>query len=375
MLVSAEPHVPVDRTQLSKFYLAGAKPKDALPLLAEDWYAEHGVELRLGSEATVLDTAQKRLTVRAADGATTVLGYDALVLAPGSEPVRPDLPGFGRDDVHVLRTLADADALLAAVGDSPESRRAVVLGAGFIGLEAAAVLREKGVDVSVVATSEVPLRRQMARTSAGPSVTPTRPRGSRSSPVVRPGGTTGCSSSRTARAHRPTAALTSSWSAPASHPASTWRRAPTWSSPPTTRGVVCSSTPPDAPRPPACGPPVTWPPGRTRPRAVVVGWSTGRRRSARARRPPWPSSGAAGRRPGGAGVLLDQAVSRQQYRLAGDVPDLSGGEGSGSAEVDGSLADGDAVVRYRDADGRVTAVAGVGRDLEVLRLEEELLRP
>lgn len=375
VLVSAEPHVPVDRTQLSKFYLAGAKPKDALPLLAEDWYAEHGVELRLGSEATVLDTAQKRLTVRAADGATTVLGYDALVLAPGSEPVRPDLPGFGRDEVHVLRTLADADALLAAVGDSPGSRRAVVLGAGFIGLEAAAVLREKGVDVSVVATSEVPLCRQMGE-DVGRAV-----RAAHEAEGV------AFVTGRAARWNDGVLELEDGTRAPADGRADLLvvgtgvaprldlaKSADLELADDEQGGGVlvdaCGRT--SAPGVWAAGDVASWPDATTGRRRRVEHWAQAQRQGAAAALAVLGRSGEEGLAE--PAFFWTKQFSRQ-YRLAGDVPDLSGGEGSGSAEVDGSLADGDAVVRYRDADGRVTAVAGVGRDLEVLRLEEELLRP
>ncbi|PWJ53933.1 Rieske [2Fe-2S] domain-containing protein [Quadrisphaera granulorum] len=375
VLVSAEPHPPIDRTQLSKFYLAGAKPKDALPLLGTDWYAEHGVELRLASEATVLDKAQKRLTVRGPDGAPTVMGYDALVLAPGSEPVRPPLPGFTRDDVHVLRTLDDADALLAVVGDSPESpgtqRRAVVLGAGFIGLEAAAVLREKGVEVTVVATSPVPLARQMGE-DVGRAV-----RAAHESEGV------AFVTGRAARWNDGVLELEDGSRAPAEGRADllvvgvgvTPRLDLAKSADLAMAGDddgggvlvdACGRT--SAPGVWAAGDIAAWPDATTGRRRRVEHWAQAQRQGAAA------ALDILGR--GEEGGLAEPAFFwtkqfSRQYRLAGDVPDLS----DGSAEVDGSLTDGDAVIRYRDADGRVTAVAGVGRDLEVLQLEEELLRP
>ncbi|MGQ7297930.1 FAD-dependent oxidoreductase [Quadrisphaera sp. KR29] len=375
VLVSAEPHPPIDRTQLSKFYLAGAKPKDALPLLAREWYDQHGVELRLGSEATVLDTDQKRLTVRAGDGATTVLGYDALVLAPGSEPVRPDLPGFSRDDVRLLRTLEDADALLAAVGDAPEQRRAVVLGAGFIGLEAAAVLREKGVDVTVVATSEVPLARQMGE-DVGRAVRAAH----EAEGVIFVTG-------RAVRWNDGVLELEDGTRAPAEGRADLLvvgtgvtprldlaRRADLELADDDEGGgvVVDARGRTSADGVWAAGDVAAWPDATTGRRRRVEHWAQAQRQGAAA------ALDVLGRSQDGGlaepAFFWTKQFSRQ-YRLAGEVPDLSGGEGSGSAEVDGSLAGGDAVVRYRDADGRVTAVAGVGRDLEVLRLEEELLRP
>lgn len=373
VLVSSEPHPPIDRTQLSKFYLSGDKPKDALPLLEREWYAEHDVELRLEAEATVLDAAQRRLSVRGADGAVTVLGYDALVLAPGSEPVRPDLPGLQRDDVHLLRTLDDADALLAAVGDAPEARRAVVLGAGFIGLEAAAVLREKGVDVTVVATSEVPLRRQVGE-DVGRAVRDAH----ESEGVVFVTG-------RAVRWSDGVLELEDGGRAPADGradllvvgtgvtPRLDLARSADLALAPDDQGggvVVDARGRTSADGVWAAGDVAAWPDATTGRRRRVEHWAQAQRQGAAAALDVLGRPQAALEEPA---FFWTKQYSRQ-YRLAGDVPDLTS-EGGGSTEVDGSLADGDAVVRYRDADGRVTAVAGVGRDLEVLRLEEELLRP
>lgn len=374
VLVSSEPHVPVDRTQLSKFYLAGAKPQDALPLLDEDWYAEHGVELRLGTRATVLDAEQRRLSLEGPDGAVTLLAYQSLLLAPGSEPVRPDLPGFGRDDVHVLRSLADADALLAAVGEEPEGRTAVVLGAGFIGLEAAAVLREKGVDVTVVATSEVPLARQMGE-DVGRAV-----RAAHESEGVT------FVTGRAARWNDGVLELEDGSQAPARGradllvvgvgvtPRLDLAKSADLALAPEDEGggvVVDAHGRTSADGVWAAGDVAAWPDATTGRRRRVEHWAQAQRQGAAAALDLL--SRGRGEELAEPAFFWTKQFSRQ-YRLAGDVPDLST-EGGGTAEVDGSLADGDAVVRYRDADGRVTAVAGVGRDLEVLRLEEELLRP
>ena len=152
-MVSAEPGLPLDRTELSKNYLTGAKQAADLPLLTSDWYAEHDVEARLGVTATSLDLAERVVTL--SDGAE--LGYDALVLATGSAPVRPNLPGFDRDDVLLLRTQADADAIVAASA----GRRVVVVGHGFIGMEVAAALRQRDLDVTVVAPGPVPMAGQL----------------------------------------------------------------------------------------------------------------------------------------------------------------------------------------------------------------------
>lgn len=155
-LVSREPQVPVDRTKLSKGYLGGQAGRDGLPLAPADWYADSDVDLRLGAEVTSLDLAGH--TVLLADGAE--LAFDALVLATGAEPSRPDLPGFDRPDVHLLRTVADADAVIAAVlgaGAAAGPGGVVVFGAGFIGLETAAAVRDRDVEVTVVSLPGEPL--------------------------------------------------------------------------------------------------------------------------------------------------------------------------------------------------------------------------
>jgi NADPH-dependent 2,4-dienoyl-CoA reductase/sulfur reductase-like enzyme/nitrite reductase/ring-hydroxylating ferredoxin subunit len=152
-MVSGEAGLPLDRTDLSKGYLAGAKQAGDLPLKPADWYAEHDVETHLGVTATALDVAEHLVSL--SDGSE--LTYDALVLATGSAPVRPNLPGFDRDDVLLLRTQQDADAIVAA----SEGRRVVVVGHGFIGLEVAGALRQRDVDVTVVAPGDVPMVSQL----------------------------------------------------------------------------------------------------------------------------------------------------------------------------------------------------------------------
>jgi len=105
------------------------------------------LDVRIGHEVTGIDREAKTLAIRTPDGVTT-LGYDALVLAPGARAVRPPLPGLDLPIVRTLRTVPDADRIRAMVAGG--ARRAVVLGAGFIGLEAAEALRTRGVDVTIV---------------------------------------------------------------------------------------------------------------------------------------------------------------------------------------------------------------------------------
>ena len=149
-LVTAEASAPVDRPNLSKDYLAGTAPEEWMPLRPPEWYAEHDVELRTGSRATELDTANRRLQLE--DG--TSLAFDALLLATGADPVR--LPLGDAAPVRYLRTLDDSRAIIRA---AESARTAVVIGASFIGLEVAAALRTRGLDVKVVGPERVPLER------------------------------------------------------------------------------------------------------------------------------------------------------------------------------------------------------------------------
>jgi NADPH-dependent 2,4-dienoyl-CoA reductase/sulfur reductase-like enzyme/nitrite reductase/ring-hydroxylating ferredoxin subunit len=149
VVLAPEGEPPYDRPNLSKDYLAGNAPEDWIPLHPRDFYGEHGIELRK-AEATAIDPQAKTVTL--SDG--TSLGYGALVLATGAEPIRLPLPGADLPHVHVLRSLADSRALIEA---SEKAKRAVVVGASFIGLETAAALRTRGLEVTVVAPEEQPL--------------------------------------------------------------------------------------------------------------------------------------------------------------------------------------------------------------------------
>jgi NADPH-dependent 2,4-dienoyl-CoA reductase/sulfur reductase-like enzyme len=139
---------PVDRPNLSKDYLAGHAPEEWLPLpLPAD------IELQM-QRVTALDAATKTLTLD--DGSTRA--FDAILLATGADPVRLPIPGADKPRVHYLRTLADSRALIAL---AEKGRRACIIGAGFIGLEVAASLRAREVEVDVYAPEEIPLARVM----------------------------------------------------------------------------------------------------------------------------------------------------------------------------------------------------------------------
>ena len=152
-LVDPDAAAPYDRPNLSKDYLAGNAPEEWIPLRPEGFYAEHGIE-RVAARAEAIDTTARTVTL--ADGRT--LRYGALLLATGSAPVRLRIPGADLPHVHVLRSLDDCRAIIRA---AQQARRAVVLGASFIGMEVAAALRMRGLEVTVVAPESVPFLRTL----------------------------------------------------------------------------------------------------------------------------------------------------------------------------------------------------------------------
>jgi len=149
-MLSADASGPCDRPNLSKGFLAGAASAESNPLRTPAFYLEHSIDLKLGAPVASLDTKSRH--VQLVDGSRHA--YDALLLATGAEPVRLDVPGATLRHVHYLRTLADSRALIAK---ALTSQRAVVIGASFIGLEVAASLRARNVDVQVVAPDTVPM--------------------------------------------------------------------------------------------------------------------------------------------------------------------------------------------------------------------------
>ncbi len=155
-LLSSDDTAPVDRPNLSKDYLAGSAPDDWVPLRSNDWYADNKIDLRLRTEVTALDAKSKQATL--AGGET--IAFDKLLLATGAEPVRLDLPGAGKRHVHTLRSFSDSRAIVAA---AQSAKKAVVIGASFIGLEVAASLRARALEVHVVAPEARPLERVFGR--------------------------------------------------------------------------------------------------------------------------------------------------------------------------------------------------------------------
>ena len=153
VMLDAANRVPYDRTILSKYALSGRKGAEKSPLQSQAFYRDHGIERRT-AEVVRVDAAARRITC--ADG--TALDYTAALLATGGTPSRPPVPGAGLKGVYTLRSRADADAILE---QAERSACAVILGASFIGMEVAASLRERGLDVTVVGKGAAPFEKQL----------------------------------------------------------------------------------------------------------------------------------------------------------------------------------------------------------------------
>ena len=150
LLFAAEKHLPYERPPLSKEFLAGKKSLEDFTVQNSDWYRDNRVDLRLGAPVSSVDA--RGHTVGLPDGTTVT--YDKLLLATGSDPRRPPIPGSDADGVHYLRTYDDAVALNSVL---TEGSSLAVVGAGWIGMEVAAGARQRGVTVSVVEAAKQPL--------------------------------------------------------------------------------------------------------------------------------------------------------------------------------------------------------------------------
>lgn len=154
-LIGAEPVLPYQRPPLSKAYLLGDMALERLYLRPESFYADNNITLRLGSQVTGIDRAAK--SVQLAEGA---IDYDALVLTTGSAPRHlPAAIGGALEGVHVVRGLADVDAMGPEFGDG---KSVLIVGGGYIGLEAAAVAAKKGLKVTLVEMADRILQRVAA---------------------------------------------------------------------------------------------------------------------------------------------------------------------------------------------------------------------
>jgi NADPH-dependent 2,4-dienoyl-CoA reductase/sulfur reductase-like enzyme/nitrite reductase/ring-hydroxylating ferredoxin subunit len=151
-MLSSDAAPPVDRPNLSKDYLAGNAPEDWVPLRPGSFYPDFNINLRLATEVASINAGASEVVL--GDGRT--LAYDRLLLATGAEPVRLPIPGADLPHVRTLRSLADCQAIIKI---AENAKRAVVIGASFIGLEAAAALRARDIEVHVVAPERRPMER------------------------------------------------------------------------------------------------------------------------------------------------------------------------------------------------------------------------
>ncbi|MCJ7452546.1 MAG: FAD-dependent oxidoreductase [Steroidobacteraceae bacterium] len=155
VLVGDEPQLPYNRPPLSKKFLSGELERERLLLRSPQFYEQARVDTRLGLRVTAIDCGARRL--RLDDGGE--ITYDKLLLSVGSRPRLLETPGHDLAGIHYLRTIADVEAIRA---DLRDARRLVVVGAGYVGLEAAASARHLGLEVTVLEMADRPLNRVVA---------------------------------------------------------------------------------------------------------------------------------------------------------------------------------------------------------------------
>jgi NADPH-dependent 2,4-dienoyl-CoA reductase/sulfur reductase-like enzyme/nitrite reductase/ring-hydroxylating ferredoxin subunit len=155
-LIGADESLPYDRPNLSKDYLAGSAPEEWIPLRPADFYREQKIDAFTNTSVTAIDQQKKKVTL--SDG--RLLDYGALLLATGAEPVHLAIPGDDLPHVCYLRTLADSRRI---IDKAKTARRAVVIGASFIGLEVAWSLRERKLEVAVIGKGSLPLGKVLGR--------------------------------------------------------------------------------------------------------------------------------------------------------------------------------------------------------------------
>jgi apoptosis-inducing factor 3 len=155
-LVGADQALPYDRPNLSKDYLAGTAPEEWIPLRSADFYREQKIDIITNTSVVAIDPKSKQVT----RSDRRSLGYGALLLATGAEPVRLSIPGDGLPHVFYLRTLSDSRRIIEK---AKSAKRAVVIGASFIGLEVAASLRERKLEVAIVGKQSLPLEKILGR--------------------------------------------------------------------------------------------------------------------------------------------------------------------------------------------------------------------
>ena len=146
-ILSADNAVPYERPPLSKGFLAGKDSEDAIKISPEDFYKQHGIEVRLNCEVSALDVKRKRLVLKGGDE----FGFQKLVIATGARPRSLNVPGSHLQNLFYLRSMSDSKRIRDA---AQSAKHAVVIGGGFIGMEVTAVLAQKGVEVTQVLSDD-----------------------------------------------------------------------------------------------------------------------------------------------------------------------------------------------------------------------------
>src|SRR5437764_8722380 len=143
LIISSDTALPYERPPLSKGFLAGKNTEDSVFINPENFYSEHGIHVNLNCEVQSLDQTQKTIHLRSGED----LGFDKLVVATGARVRRLNIPGAGLSGVHYLRSLEDSKRIARQAGNS---KRAVVIGGGFISMEVASILAQKGIETTMV---------------------------------------------------------------------------------------------------------------------------------------------------------------------------------------------------------------------------------
>ncbi len=142
-ILSADNSVPYERPPLSKGFLAGKDTEEAIRINGEDFYRNHGIELKLGCEVSSVDCNRKRLNLKS--GAE--FGFEKLIIATGAHPRTLEVPGAKLQQVFYLRSMENSKSIRRA---AERAKRAVTIGGGFIGMEVAAVLAQRNIEVTMV---------------------------------------------------------------------------------------------------------------------------------------------------------------------------------------------------------------------------------
>jgi NADPH-dependent 2,4-dienoyl-CoA reductase/sulfur reductase-like enzyme len=142
-ILSADDAVPYERPPLSKGFLAGKDSENSIKISPDDFYQKQGIELRLECEIASVDVKRKRLIFKGGDE----FGFQKLVIATGARPRTLKIPGSNLQNLFYLRTLSNSKTIRNA---AEKAKHAVVIGGGFIGMEVAAVLAQKGIEVTMV---------------------------------------------------------------------------------------------------------------------------------------------------------------------------------------------------------------------------------